>query len=479
MPPSFAWGSRVAQRAAEHRFPGYLNINATHGRRDQPDEGRGPAHAQDRVLQHAQLQGSSSAAASAFGTINFQQDTVGTNPFDTSFGFANAAIGMLQLVSSRRRSTSRASYVYNNTEGYIQDNWKVNSKLTLDYGVRLVHQQPQYDTLRPGVELPARQVDASAGAACCTSPAAPTASYPCTGTNRQAMNPLTGQFLGPNSHARDRHARARTSGNPTNGLFLPGKGIAETTYTWPALGVAPRFGMAYDVTGKQTIVLRGGGGLFFDRPSGNAVFAQVQQPADVDERHGALRAAAEPRQRRPDDRRRRRRSAVFEYDSELPSSSQWNGGVQMALPWAIVARRRRTSASTATTRSDGVNINAVDFGAAFLPQNQDPTLRAERDAGRDGGVDRSDARVSAATATITQQSAARLARRTTRFSCRSTAASATACRSASTTRSGSRDRQQRRRAAAAQRRTASFTYPRRSGGGRRAARQRRSARAHR
>ena len=39
------------------------------------------------------------------------------------------------------------TYVYNNTEGYIQDNWKVTSKLTLDYGVRFVHQQPQYDKL--------------------------------------------------------------------------------------------------------------------------------------------------------------------------------------------------------------------------------------------------------------------------------------------------------------------------------------------
>ena len=31
--------------------------------------------------------------ADSFGTLNFQQDTPGTNAFDTSFGFANAAIG--------------------------------------------------------------------------------------------------------------------------------------------------------------------------------------------------------------------------------------------------------------------------------------------------------------------------------------------------------------------------------------------------
>ena len=35
--------------------------------------------------------------------------------------------------------------IYNNTEFYLQDNWKVSSRLTLDYGLRFTHQQPQYD----------------------------------------------------------------------------------------------------------------------------------------------------------------------------------------------------------------------------------------------------------------------------------------------------------------------------------------------
>ena len=35
--------------------------------------------------------------------------------------------------------------IYNNTEFYLQDNWKVTNRLTLDYGMRFTHQQPQYD----------------------------------------------------------------------------------------------------------------------------------------------------------------------------------------------------------------------------------------------------------------------------------------------------------------------------------------------
>ena len=35
--------------------------------------------------------------------------------------------------------------IYNNTEFYIQDNWKATNRMTLDYGLRFTRQQPQYD----------------------------------------------------------------------------------------------------------------------------------------------------------------------------------------------------------------------------------------------------------------------------------------------------------------------------------------------
>src|SRR4029079_16783680 len=64
---------------------------------------------------------------------------------------------------------------------------------------------------------------------------------------------------------------------------------------------------------------------------------------------------------------------VYEYDAKLPSSLQWNAGVQMMLPW-------KTSLDVEYVGQHGynivetLNINAVDFGAATLPQNQDTTL---------------------------------------------------------------------------------------------------------
>src|SRR4030095_13850719 len=38
-------------------------------------------------------------------------------------------------------------YRYWNVEGYVQDNWKVTRKLTLDYGLRISWYEPQYDVL--------------------------------------------------------------------------------------------------------------------------------------------------------------------------------------------------------------------------------------------------------------------------------------------------------------------------------------------
>ena len=74
----------------------------------------------------------------------------------------------LQLVLPGVRVSAEGNFTYNNTEGYIQDNWKVNNKLTLDYGVRFVHAQPQHDCALAERQFPAGQVDAvrRAGAVC-------------------------------------------------------------------------------------------------------------------------------------------------------------------------------------------------------------------------------------------------------------------------------------------------------------------------
>jgi len=58
---------------------------------------------------------------------------------------------------------------------------------------------------------------------------------------------------------------------------------------------------------------------------------------------------------------------------------QWQGGVQMTLPWASsldvsYVGNHGYDRLGAFQGGSSVNLNAVDFGTAYLPENQDPTL---------------------------------------------------------------------------------------------------------
>jgi hypothetical protein len=377
LPPSFVWGNRVSNTTPNYAppnvpFPGFLNTNRSWDVSFSLTKVAGRHTFKTGYYNTHSFK--AQQRANWNGTVTFSNDS--NNPLDSTFGFANAALGIFSNYSQASAYVEGA-FVYTNREAYIQDNWKVNNKLTLDYGVRLVHQQPQYDSLGQASNFLPEKWSAGAAPVLYTGGCV-NGVYPCTGTNRQAMNPLTGQLLGPNTVAAI-GTLVPSSGNFTNGLFLSGQGIADTTYTYPALGVAPRFGMAYDVTGSQHLVLRGGAGLFFDRPDGNAIMPQVQNPpayTSVNIRYAQLQSLGSSgftTQGAP-------ALSVYEYDSKLPSSTQWNAGMQMALPGAVtldVAYVGQHSFNTLQT----VNINAVDFNQAFLPQNQDPSLTASATPG--------------------------------------------------------------------------------------------------
>ncbi len=370
--PQFQWGNRISNSPPNTPFPGYFNINATQDVSISVTKVSGQHTYKAGFYYTHSYKAEQATDTNSFGTINFTQDTPGTNPFDTSFGFANAAIGTFSSFAQAQNYVE-GNYVYDNIEGYIQDNWKVNGRLTLDYGVRLVHQKPQYDRLKQAANfLPDEWLLGSAPALYkpgCTITVAPGAA--CPAANRQAQNPLTGQFLGPNTTSAFGTLVAG-SGSPTNGLFLPGQGIVDTTYTFPALGIAPRFGMTYDLSSNQTVILRGGTGLYFDRPFGNTVISMAGNPPaskQVTTRFSQLQSlgsAGLTTQAPPG-------LNTIQYDPKLPSSTQWNAGIQLLLPGAITLDAEYVGQHSFNSVRT-VNINAVDFGAAFLPQNQDTTL---------------------------------------------------------------------------------------------------------
>ena len=384
LPPVFAWGNRVANAPPSVGITSYLNTNVTQdlavsltrvAGRHTLKAGFYNGHA----LKSSNTQrGSTAFPGAPFGSLSFAQDTVGTNPFDTSFGFANAAIGSF---SSYLQSTTfvETKAVYNNTEGYVQDNWRVSNRLTLDYGVRLVHQQPPHDTMGQASNFFPKKWTL-AGAPLLYVAGCANGVNPCTGTNRQAMDPRTGRFLGANSSLAI-GTLVPDTGDPTNGLIRQGQGIADTNFIWPKLAVAPRFGVAYDVAGTQRLVFRGGTGLFYDRPNASTTTPAAGNPPtsrNITVRYGQLQSLGRgglTTEGPP------ALAGLWVYDpGGLPTSAQWNGGVQMLLPWAValdVSYVGQHSFNEVQT----VNLNAIDFGAAFLARNQDPTLPASPVAG--------------------------------------------------------------------------------------------------
>jgi hypothetical protein len=376
-PPQFSWGTRVANPPHPNVGPFGANPGVTGGTNFILDTRNRTWNASVTKVraQHTIKAGyyyfrslQRRGAGNVTGNINFANDP--NNPLDTSFGFANAAIGVFSTYSQTSR-WAEGAYLAVNHEGFAQDNWRISHRVTLDYGVRFAYMRPQYDSYGYSSNfLPAEWKAAQAPrlyvSGCMNNV------YPCAAANRSAMDPATGQMLGANSTLAIGTLVPNTSSG-TNGVFAAGQGpVAKTNYTLPAVGVTPRVGAAWDVKGDQTFVVRGGAGLFFDRPPANTVYGTVNNPpftSSVTVRYGELQnlsstgltTAAAPS------------LTVWQYDNKLSASTQWNVGIQMELPFSTaldVAYAGQHSYDTNAT----VNLNSIDLGAAFLPSTQNPAL---------------------------------------------------------------------------------------------------------
>ena len=73
------------------------------------------------------------------GTFNFSRDT--NNPFDSGHSYANALLGnFVSYTEHEKRFSTRQRFIQ--IEWYVQDNWKVSKRLTLDLGLRFSQMPP-------------------------------------------------------------------------------------------------------------------------------------------------------------------------------------------------------------------------------------------------------------------------------------------------------------------------------------------------
>ena len=248
--------------------------------------------------------------------------------------------------------------------------------------MRFVHQQPQYDELRqtsnffldqwsPG-DAPALYVAGCANGA-----------VTCSGTTRQARNPRHGAVPRAELDGGDRHAGAEhrqpaerpvpvRAGDRRDHLHVAGAGD----------GAALRRGLRRDGQAEARAARRHGALL---RPA---------------ERQLDLRAGAEPAVDAKRDRAQRQLQAlgsaqfategapslsVFEYESNLPSSAQWNVGVQMMLPWATSLDVEYVGQHSYNI-IENVNLNCDRFRRSVPAAEPGPDAWRERRPGRFRGA---------------------------------------------------------------------------------------------
>ncbi len=234
LPPNFAWGSRIGCATTANNavgqpcppnlnYPNALNTNPTWDMSFSLTKlkGRHTIKAGWYHTHSLKAQNANQAFAGAVpfkGEMNFSNDP--NNPLDAGFGYANAALGIVQTYSQASKFME-GYYVYNNREFYLQDNWRLNNRLTLDYGLRVVNQEPSRDLYGHSANFFPDQWSQTKTPTLYM-PACPgNAAGPCQST-RQAKNPITGQLLGVGSAVYIGQMVPGT-GDQTQGLIQQGQ----------------------------------------------------------------------------------------------------------------------------------------------------------------------------------------------------------------------------------------------------------------
>ncbi len=289
------------------------------------------------------------------GTFDFGLNA--NNPLDTGHPYANAMTGVF---ASYTETTARpyTRYRVSNIEWFAQDNWKVNRRLTLDFGIRF-HYVPPY-------EIADNLISSFAEARHDPTRAVQLIRPGTVGGRRVGVHPATGAVLPVTAIG----AIADGTGDRLNGMIVrePGAILKNRGVMF-----GPRFGFAFDPFGDGKTAIRSGFGLFYNRdPAGFLVSALTQTPIAESPVvfFGTLSSL--------------RGSGALSFPQDItaidpvgkvPSvmnmsfAVQRNVGFDTVVDLAYVGSLGRNLEWTR-------NLNNIPFGANFLARNADPTIAA-------------------------------------------------------------------------------------------------------
>jgi hypothetical protein len=300
------------------------------------------------------------------GSVAFGVDR--TNPLDTNYAYANALTGVYQnyLEATKQPKTDLR---YRTIDWYAQDDWRVSPRLFLNYGLRFSNSLPLRDaTPQQSTFVP--EAYNAANAPVLLRPAldggTKVAVDPRTGTKYSSV--LVGTFV-------------PGVGNTASGMVARGTGgLSDTFYTVPKVTLAPRFGFSWDPVGNGRTVIRGGAGIFYNRPDmGNVVQPMLANPPNVYTPtlyHGTLETLNQAGGKgilAPTS------STYSMFGSQRPETAyNYSFGVQQQI-----ARQFLMDVSYVGSLARHLwctrNINAVPIGAQFLdlhPENRDMSTTA-------------------------------------------------------------------------------------------------------